>query len=138
MRTAATSTPLTGRMLLDTSIAVAYLNQESAVVDFVHGAGEVFVTVTVLGELYHGAQRSERSAENVVRVDRLASRVPVLPCDTGTARVYGSIKTALRRLGTPIPENDVWIASVALQHGLTLASRDQHFHFVQGLRVTSP
>jgi tRNA(fMet)-specific endonuclease VapC len=50
-------------------------------------------------------------------------------------RVYGSVRIALRRKGRPIPDNDTWIAAVALQHGLVLASRDSHFEQVEGLRL---
>ena len=50
-------------------------------------------------------------------------------------RVYGEIKTALRRLGRPLPENDIWIAAIAIQHGLTLVSRDAHFDHLVGLSL---
>ena len=59
----------------------------------------------------------------------------ILVCDTETARQYGRIKVELRRKGRPIPENDMWIAAVALQHGLTLATRDAHFDAIDGLTV---
>ena len=59
----------------------------------------------------------------------------MLPCDLGTAAAYGQIKDELRLKGRPIPENDVWIAAVARQHGLILASRDDHFRSVDGLAV---
>jgi tRNA(fMet)-specific endonuclease VapC len=59
----------------------------------------------------------------------------VLGCDTATARQYGRIKNALRARGRPIPDNDIWIAAIALQHDLTLLSRDRHFGAVAGLVV---
>jgi len=45
------------------------------------------------------------------------------------------VRDRLRLKGRPIPENDIWIAAVALQHGLPLATRDDHFNEVDGLRV---
>jgi len=51
------------------------------------------------------------------------------------ALIYGRVKNELHRKGTPIPENDVWIAALALQHGLAVATRDRHFDAVDGLCV---
>jgi tRNA(fMet)-specific endonuclease VapC len=59
--------------------------------------------------------------------------VTVLPCDATTARLYGEIKASLRSKGRPIPENDIWNAAVAQQHGLSLVTRDEHFNNVAGL-----
>jgi len=57
----------------------------------------------------------------------------VLTCDAQTARLYGDVKNGLREKGRPIPENDVWIATIALQHGLVLVSRDGHFDEIDHL-----
>jgi tRNA(fMet)-specific endonuclease VapC len=43
----------------------------------------------------------------------------------------------LRVAGTPIPENDVWIAAIAIQHSLPLMTRDKRFKAVKGLEVLS-
>ena len=59
----------------------------------------------------------------------------MLPCDTATAQQYGDIKNQLRAKGRPIPENDIWIAAIAMQYQLTLVARDGHFHEVDGLQV---
>jgi len=59
----------------------------------------------------------------------------VLGCDSGTAGFYGAIKNNLLKKGKPIPENDIWIASVALQFGLFLVSRDIHFQNIDGLTL---
>ncbi len=76
-----------------------------------------------------------RVAANLDRIEQFASSVQVLNCDAATAQLYGNIRDALRSKGRPIPENDIWIAAVALQHGLPLATRDDHFKEVDGLRV---
>jgi tRNA(fMet)-specific endonuclease VapC len=57
-----------------------------------------------------------------------------LGCDTETARYYAELKNALRLKGHPIPENDIWIAAVALQHGLALVTRDTHFDGIKNLK----
>jgi tRNA(fMet)-specific endonuclease VapC len=88
-----------------------------------------------LGELYFGAERSSRAEPNIERIDRVASSTTVLPCTQDTARQYGLVRNALRAKGRPIPENDIWIAATALEHGLILLTRDAHFRHVEGLTV---
>ena len=90
---------------------------------------------TVLGELYYGARKSAHAAGNLARIDDFAGSVAVLSCDALTAQYYGQIKDRLRLKGRPIPENDIWVASVAQQFGLPLATRDEHFREVDGLAV---
>ena len=116
--------PGTGRFLLDTNIVIAIFANEASVLQRLGLAGEVFVASIVLGELYYGARKSGRSATNIQRVDTFAASNAVLACDIETAQQYGLIKDALRAKGKPIPENDIWIAALALQYGLTLATRD--------------
>lgn len=99
------------------------------------GVAEVFVPSIVLGELYYGAQKSIRVGFNTARVDAFAAHNSVLTCDMEAARHYGEIKSELRTKGRPIPENDIWIAAIAKQHQLTLATRDRHFSDVNGLLI---
>jgi tRNA(fMet)-specific endonuclease VapC len=66
-------------------------------------------------------------------VEELAEETTVLSCDAGTAAQYGEIKNQLRAKGRPLPENDIWIAAIAIQHGLTLVSRDRHFEEIEAL-----
>lgn len=54
-----------------------------------------------------------------------------------TAEAYGRLKFQLRRKGRPIPENDLWIAALCVQHGRTLVTRDAHFAEVEGLATAS-
>jgi len=91
------------------------------------------VSSTTIGELYYGAYKSGRVAANLARVEEFIVMTNVLGCDTATAKYYGQIRNSLRSRGRPIPENDIWIAAVAMQHQLTLVSRDIHFQYVDGL-----
>ncbi|XOF33780.1 MAG: type II toxin-antitoxin system VapC family toxin [Candidatus Electrothrix sp. YB6] len=99
-------------------------------------AEEVFIPAAVIGELFYGAKKSGRPEENCLRIEEFAADNAVLSCDTETARLYGEVKNNLRRKGRPIPENDIWIAATALQHDLTLVSRDVHFSAVEGIRLS--
>jgi tRNA(fMet)-specific endonuclease VapC len=109
------------------------LAEDPAVRRRVTEAAEVFASSIVLGELYYGARKSTRIESNVQTVDQFAAANRVLSCDSTTAQHYGEIKDFLREKGRPIPENDIWIAATAKQHNLTVASRDSHFDYVDGL-----
>ena len=126
---------MAGRFLLDTNVAIAVLEDDPAARERIGQADEVYVSVVALGELYLGARRSGRVTENVARVDELARRTPVIDCDHDTARQYGIIKRSLLEKGCPIPDNDIWIAALAREHGLILLTRDAHFAEVERLRV---
>lgn len=95
----------------------------------------MFVPVIVVGELLYGAAKSARSLENAQSVLDFAQAVSLLDVSRSTAQAYVSIKDALRRKGRPIPENDIWIAAIAKEHGLTIVTRDPHFAEVDGLKV---
>lgn len=132
--------PAEGRYLLDTNVVVAFLNRERQVLAKVEALrregptlGRLFVPSTVLGELYFGARKSSRAEENLGKISGFAARAEILPCDAQTAKLYGEVKEGLRRKGRPIPENDVWIGALALQHGLILVTRDSHFEHVANL-----
>jgi tRNA(fMet)-specific endonuclease VapC len=128
---------MTGRLLLDTNAVIAILGNDASIQRSLTGVTEVFVPVIVLGELYYGANKSSRIAANIARIDEFAASCSALPCDTWTSQHYGRIKNALRIKGQPIPENDIWIAALAQQHGLVIVSRDAHFSAVDGLPITS-
>jgi tRNA(fMet)-specific endonuclease VapC len=126
---------MSGRFLLDTNIVIALFANETAVKENLAKTDEVFIPSVVIGELFYGAHKSARAKENIARIDNFASASVVLGCDTETSRMYGEIKYALSVKGHPIPENDIWIAAIAIQHDLTLISRDAHFKEVDNLKI---
>jgi tRNA(fMet)-specific endonuclease VapC len=126
-----------GRYLLDTGIVADLFRGDAGIRDEIAGSDEVFVSSITLGELFYGAFKSQRTAEELKKIGEFAQAVRVLGSDAGTAEAYGRIKTALRAKGRPIPENDIWIAATATQHALTLATRDPHFEQVKGLTLAS-
>lgn len=124
---------MSGSYLLDTNIVIAWFAGEPAVRQHLDPNAELFLPSIVIGELYFGACASGRKAANLRRIDDLAQGSEVLACDLETALRYGDVKNDLRQKGRTIPENDLWIASIALQHRLILVSRDRHFNEVSGL-----
>jgi len=128
---------MSGRYLLDTNIVIALFADEAVVKNNLAQAKEVFLPSIVIGELCYGAQKSGRKQANLARVDELVANGTVLGCDAETARQYGEVKNQLRLKGRPLPENDIWIAAIALQHQLVLVTRDAHFQEIENLQTTS-
>lgn len=124
-----------GNYLLDTNIVIAMVANDAAVQEGIRNAGEVYLAAPVIGELYYGARKSGKTAENVAIIDRLTQRFPRLDCNLETAQWYGIIRNRLQRKGRPIPNNDIWIAAIAIQHDLVLVTRDSHFDDVDTLQV---
>jgi tRNA(fMet)-specific endonuclease VapC len=88
-----------------------------------------------LGELEYGVSHSSQPEKQRLALSAFLSGVDLLLPTKATAVEYGKIKADLARAGTPIPENDVWIAAQAKEHGLSLATCDAHFTRVRGLVV---
>ena len=122
-----------GRLLLDTNAVIALFAMNEGAVARIERAREVVVPAVVMGELYYGARKSMRVSRNLECLDSSALKTCIIATDTDTAREYGQIKNELRSKGSPIPENDIWIAALARQHGFILMSRDEHFGMVEDL-----
>ncbi len=93
--------------------------------------------VTVLGEYRYGLLGSKRQARLNDWLAELLENVRVLETRESTTAVYARVRHQLRSAGTPIPENDVWIAACAIEHDLPLVSRDKRLKLVKGLEVLS-
>jgi tRNA(fMet)-specific endonuclease VapC len=128
---------MSGRYLLDTNAVIALFADEKDVRENLAVAEEVFLPAIAVGELYYGARKSGRPRENLDRIDEFAAASVVLACDIETARRYGDTKNRLRLIGQPLPENDIWIAALAIQHNLTLVTRDRHFQVIDDLKTTT-
>lgn len=89
----------------------------------------------VLAELRFGFLNGTRGRENEATLLRFLdrARVEVLACDGETADRYAQLRLQLKKQGTPIPLNDVWIAALVLQHHAMLFTRDSDFERVPQL-----
>jgi len=125
---------MSGSLLLDTNAVIALLSGDPSLASTLAGA-DLFVPIIVIGELYYGAYKSTRVSENLVRLKEFAKANTVLGCNEATADHYGQVQNALRAKGRPIPQNDVWIAAIAVQNDMTLVTRDAHFGAVDGLAL---
>jgi predicted nucleic acid-binding protein len=126
------------RLLLDTSAYTHLRGGDERVEEAVAAARVVHLSVITLGELEAGALIGKRTAENRVALADFLSApfVSVLPATSDVARVYGRLFAALRRAGTPIGTNDLWIAATAIESGAHLVTFDQDFTRIAGLDCT--
>lgn len=125
------------RLLIDTNRYSDMDAGDRAVVERFEAATELWLPLIVLGELFSGFELGARPAENEKQLEGFLSQpqVGVLFPTEQTARRYGAVFSILRRQGTPIPTNDIWIAAQALEHDLVLDTRDSHFEHVPGLML---
>lgn len=117
------------RLALDTNRYTDLCRGEVSVVETIEHANEVWLPFIVLGELRAGFAVGTQGLRNeaVLRRFLLKSGVGVLYADEQTTHHYGTVYRQLRKQGTPIPTNDMWIAALVLQHSLVLLARDAHF-----------
>ena len=116
-------------MALDTNRYTDLCRGTVSVVQTVEFADEVWLPFIVLGELRAGFAVGSQGTRNegVLRRFLLKSGVGVLYADEQTTHHYAAVYRQLRKQGTPIPTNDMWIAAVVMQHSLVLFARDTHF-----------
>lgn len=117
------------RLMLDTSAYSAFLRGHAGVKRVIQEADELRFSPIVLGELYAGFRRGSRRQENerYLRTFLSSPRASVVDVNEETAHCYAEIVNFLRRRGSPVPANDLWIAASAMQYGLRLLTTDSHF-----------
>lgn len=123
--------------LLDTNICIYIARQRPPEVAkrFANlAAGSVGMSLVTFGELRFGAEKSARREESLATLNRLVELIPVLAADAAVGEVYGAVRAQLERAGTPIGNNDLWIAAHALRLGVTLVSNNtREFERVPGI-----
>ena len=117
---------------LDTSVAIAVLAGQAGSL-LSQSIEEFLLPVPVIGELRYGALNSKRRTDNLAEVERLVARCHTLDITAATAAVYAGLRLHLKEKGKPIPENDLWIAALCVEHQVPLATLDRHFELIEGL-----
>lgn len=124
------------KYLLDTSIVIYVIKRRPIEVMgvFNENAGRMAISAITLSELYHGAEKSAKVAQNLAAVEEFASLLEVLPYTAKASQHHGAIRTSLEKAGRPIGVNDLHIAAHARSEGLTLVTNNLgEFERVPGL-----
>lgn len=120
-------------MILDTNGLSALAEGDRALESILRKAAQVAIPVIVLGEFRYGIAHSRYRKQYEQWLGEFLPAFRILDVDERTTVSYSSVRTELKKAGTPIPSNDVWIAALCRQHGLPLLSRDRHFDVVSGI-----
>ena len=122
-------------VLIDTNIYSYAMRGDSETISVLQQAREIGICTISIGELLSGFKAGSRGNENRKELEEFldSPRVKIYTIDEDTAEFYAELINNLKERGTPIPTNDIWIASVAFQHGLLLFTQDQHFKKIPGL-----
>ncbi|MEF8889370.1 MAG: type II toxin-antitoxin system VapC family toxin [Desulfohalobiaceae bacterium] len=128
------------KVMIDTTIYSLALRGDHTVADLLRRIESIGISTISVGELLAGFQAGNREKKNREELELFldSPRVTVFDTDVESADFYASIFNQLKRAGTPIPTNDIWIAATAFQHGYKLLSSDRHFDSVQGLFLIKP
>lgn len=126
---------MTGRILVDTSAYSALMAGNRQVAAELSRSEAVLLSPIVVGELLEGFRAGGRNAENrsILARFREKPRTVLVPITESTAEWYAEVKRMLRRKGSSIPLNDVWIAASCMEHGAKLLTFDAHFAEIDGL-----
>lgn len=122
---------------LDTNRVRDWVDGDRAVIELLETVDDLFIPFFVVAELRVGFAGGDRRAANERKLLSFLSvpGVSVLMPDMATTHHYAAVWRALKRIGKPIPNNDVWIAALCVQHGVPLYTRDRHFGHVPDLAV---
>ena len=126
------------KILLDTNAYVGFKVGADEVVDIIVKSQHILFSPVVLGELMFGFYNGTRFKQNMEDLNEFLRHeiVDLIPLGEITADRYSRIAHQLRKQGTPIPTNDIWIAAQAMEHGAELITSDRHFEQLPGLVYT--
>jgi tRNA(fMet)-specific endonuclease VapC len=117
------------RLALDTNRYTDFQRGDPAVTAVLEAADEIILPFAAVAELRVGFLGGSRGGENEQSFQAFLARpgVTIVYPNQQTTLEYATLYHQLRKQGTPIPTNDIWIAAIVVQNGLTLYSRDAHF-----------
>ncbi|MCK5852031.1 type II toxin-antitoxin system VapC family toxin [bacterium] len=125
------------KILIDTNIYCNAMRGMKSAADVIQCAENILMSPIVIGELYSGFKKGKYEKRNREQLRKFINspRIKLLQISDNTSDFYSYILTQLRKNGTPIPTNDIWIAASVFENGAKLASLDAHFLKVAGLQL---
>jgi len=120
-------------MIIDTNALSDIFKENDTIKAHLENANHLYVPVIVLGEYRFGIKASTKSEELTTLLSDFMNTVQELIIGAKTASYYADIRWELKNNGTPIPENDIWIAALCREFNEPILSRDSHFDYIKGI-----
>ena len=123
------------KLILDTNAYVGFKLGYPELVEYITRATRLWISPIVLGELMFGFRNGSLFAKNMEELNRFLAHpaIEIIQLSDITSDRYSRIATQLKRQGTPIPSNDIWIAAQTMETGAELVTMDKHFGKISGL-----
>jgi len=117
------------KILLDTNAYSRFLSGDEKILSVISKADTVYMSIFVLGELFAGFKGGKKEKWNIDLLNHFLEKptVQILSATIETAIIFGNVKDSLKKSGTPLPINDVWIAAHAIETSAILLTYDKHF-----------
>lgn len=124
-------------IVIDTNCYTAFLAGDKKVLNTLATAEIVFMSIFVLGELFAGFKGGTKEKKNIQLLNHFLNKptVHTLNATAETAEIFGMLKSRLKKAGSPLPINDIWIAAHTVETGSSLVTYDTHFTKIIGLRL---
>jgi tRNA(fMet)-specific endonuclease VapC len=122
-------------ILVDTNAYVSFKSNNAEIIEILQKTEQICISPIVIGELIAGFDGGNKAKQNKLELQQFleSSRIIIYPITLDTSQYFAQIYNSLKKKGKPIPTNDLWIASQALEHGCVICTHDKHFGFVDGL-----
>ncbi len=120
---------------IDTNIAIAILNGNKEIINKLETFDNVFLPFTVVGELYFGVLNSSKSQTNLLALESFLTDFEVLNSNFEIIKRYAQMRLELKLAGTPILENDIWIAATCYANNIAIYTFDKHFTRLKDIEI---
>lgn len=120
--------------LLDTNIIIDWFRGDTDTQLYLNNI-DFEIPVIVIGELFYGAENSSNKEKHSEQIKKFSKEFTIINVTDETAKMYALIKSELKKQGKPIPENDIWIAAIAVENNKSLVTNDQHFSYIKSLKT---
>jgi len=124
--------------LLDTDMIIYSLKADEAVRRNLrrHLHDPIKISTVTLMELYYGAYKSKKIANNLAKIKTIENTFEIIPVSRELVEIFGVLKSGLEKVGKPLDDFDLILASTAMSHNLTIVTNNEkHFGRIDGLKI---
>jgi len=127
------------KLLIDTNVYSQAMAGDKTVISTLRRLHHIGISIISIGELLSGFKGGKHEKKNRNELNQFldSPRVQFYSLDENSAEYYSAILNQLKKQGTPIPTNDIWIGATAFQQGLPVYTFDKHFFHIKGLILNS-